>query len=226
MAGDSRYPGFVCAGDGPGGKVGYPLDWIAATMRCKVKELSKTLKKLSDTDRVTLNGPSDCPVIKINSWNKYQSEYLRQIESLRNRGNKRTNLQTSLQNTKQTRGTSSQKLDVEEEGEGDIEGERDREAEEEEAKRAATPAAITPGDIQKAFEALGHKPFGSASFKENWTTSYLTAQNYTDPPWVDLMEEAIQKCQGAKVRVPGLFYAHKREIEKGSVEMRYRRVVQ
>ena len=36
------------------------------------------------------------------------------------------------------------------------------------------------------------------------------------------MERAIQRCQSLKVKVPGLFFKHKHEIENGEVKMRYK----
>jgi len=74
--------------------------------------------------------------------------------------------------------------------------------------------------LVRAFLALGHQPFGSQHFQNIWLEQYNQAGN--DPNWTDIMEMTIQICQNAHVKVPGLFYKHKHEIENGEVKMRYK----
>lgn len=147
LAGDSRYPGVVCPGmDGDGGKVGYPLDWLASTMRCKVAELVKTLEKLVKSGRISVSGQHDAPVIKIDSWKKYQSEYLRQIESL----SKNKTLQSSTQNNGRTSQSSTQSLqpEVEVEVEGEVEVERSAEKRTPlRAREVSTPSFLSVWEI-------------------------------------------------------------------------------
>jgi len=138
MAGDSKVPGVVCAGYENGQLVGYPVDWIGSMMRCTVEELRKTLEKLTKSGRVTISqtksdlvemtSPDSNPIIRITGWNKFQSEYLRQIQS--GRGNLK--LQSSLQIDEQTSASSlhspQTEVEVEREVEVEVERETDKEA--------------------------------------------------------------------------------------------------
>lgn len=133
LAGDSKVPGVVCSGyDGSGKLSGYPIDWLASTMRCGIGELQESLEKFKKSDRVTVSGPPDSPAIRISSWKRYQSEYLRQVEAVKSREtskNKAVNgpkiSQTSAQFDAQSSLTSTQlpRLEVEVEVEVEKEGE-------------------------------------------------------------------------------------------------------
>jgi uncharacterized protein YdaU (DUF1376 family) len=72
----------------------------------------------------------------------------------------------------------------------------------------------------KAFRALGHQPFGTHKFQAKWTARYNEAGS--DPNWTDIMELTIQDCDAEHIKIPGLFYKHKHEIENGEVKMRYK----
>lgn len=154
MAGDSKVPGVVCAGYESGSIVGYPLDYLASMMRCTIKELRKTLDKLAKSDRVTISqtksdlvemtSKDSNPVIRITGWHKYQSEYLRQIESL----NKNRNLQTSSQLSSQTKASSLQSPHTEVEGEGEVE---------EEKKEAPAAPGIVPVALWLSFVEMRRK---------------------------------------------------------------------
>lgn len=123
LAGDSKVPGVVCAGyDGDRKLTGFPIDWLASTMRCRVAELRESLKKFASQDRIEISGKDDFPIIKITSWKKYQSEYLRQVESL----SKRKALQDSLQKIGRSSETSPQLPKTEVEVEVDREGEEEK----------------------------------------------------------------------------------------------------
>ena len=206
LAGDSKFPGVVCPGrDGDGDKVGYPLDWLASTMRCKVPELVKSLEKLVKSDRISLKGPREAPVISITSWKRYQSEYLRQIESLK----KNRTLQTSSQKDVRTSENSTQlrKTEVEGEIEGDKEGEKEAEA---------VPPYYPPSTTSAMFFLMdGAKPYGSAKFQEILTDEFVNHAKHVPPEnWADTMERVIQRCKSLKVVVPGRFYTQKRVVEK------------
>jgi hypothetical protein len=71
-----------------------------------------------------------------------------------------------------------------------------------------------------AFRALGHEPFGEEKFRTIWLEGYTAAGE--NPNWTDIMEGVIQRCKSLHVKIPGLFYKHKHEIENGEVKMRYR----
>jgi hypothetical protein len=209
LAGDSKFPGVVCPGrDGEGDKVGYPLDWLASTMRCKIPELLKSLEKLVKSDRISMKGPKDAPVISITSWKRYQSEYLRQIESLR----KNRNLQTSSQKDVRTPATSTQlrKTEGEVEGEGEREGDKEAEAE---------PPQYGPAAVSTAFAFIhGAKPYGSSTFQEIVTDEFQNHDKHVPKEnWSDTMERVIQRCQSLKVVVPGRFYTQKRAVEKAEL---------
>ena len=123
LAGDSKVPGVVCAGyDGERKLTGFPIDWLASTMRCGVPELLATLKKLVIQDRIEISGQEGFPVIAITSWKKYQSEYLRQIQPF----NKERRSVSSPQRVGLTHGSSTQSLLPEVEGEGEVEVEGEK----------------------------------------------------------------------------------------------------
>lgn len=92
-------------------------------------------------------------------------------------------------------------------------------------KKAASAPATTEisNTTLQAFRALGYEqPFGPPEFQSIWTHEYSQVQT-ENPCWTDIMERAILRCQEADVRVPSLFFAHKREIEKSEVRYRYHR---
>lgn len=120
MAGDSKFPGIVAAGlDGDGRLVGYPMDWLASTMRCTIPELAVSLEKFVKSDRVKIGGTKDAPIIQITSWKRYQSEYLRQVAPFTGKNTHKSSPQLS----KQTSVSSLHPLAPEVEGEREVEGE-------------------------------------------------------------------------------------------------------
>jgi hypothetical protein len=171
LAGDSRFPGTVCAGYESGDRgplLGYPLTWLAETMRCTPDELAQSLKKLTEQGRISVEGKEGFPVIKICSWKKYQSEYLRQIQSVTNRAR----LQTSAQLGKRSHETSTHPLAQEVEGEG--EGEVDVEGEGEGEKKKSAPA--TPS----------HFVYENALLKVTEKQDAILGEAF---PWVDRERE-------------------------------------
>src|SRR5208283_657385 len=80
LAGRSRFPGFIYAGEGEGGKrVGYPIAYLAGVLQMDEVTLNNALKLLQAHAHITLDEVStDNWVIGIVNWEKYQSEYLRQ----------------------------------------------------------------------------------------------------------------------------------------------------
>jgi hypothetical protein len=57
-------------------------------------------------------------------------------------------------------------------------------------------------------------------FQRIWAEEWSAAA--ADPNWTDIMEQTIQRCKSLSVKVPGLFFKHKHEIENGQVKMRYK----
>lgn len=88
---------------------------------------------------------------------------------------------------------------------------------------AAAPAASAAEITVQAFGAMDCKPFGPPEFQQAWTEAWSRAAAQTDPVWSEFMEEAIERCGALRVKVPGKFYQHKRQIEKFEVANRYRR---
>jgi hypothetical protein len=139
-------------------------------------------------------------MIELVNWDRYQSEYQRQKKYRARR----------LRQSDSKSYTQSDMTEAEGESEGEVEKE-----EKQKRNSTAPPAVIT-----QAFDALGHKPFGPKQFQEIWAEELSGAG--ASPNWTDIMEQTIQRCQSLKVKVPGLFYEHKHEIEKGQVKMRYK----
>ena len=76
LAGSSRLPGIIAAGETNGKPTGYPVDYLANLLRWPQKELTASLKKFEQHERISIkNG-----VIVVTNWNKYQSEYQRQAK--------------------------------------------------------------------------------------------------------------------------------------------------
>jgi hypothetical protein len=85
---------------------------------------------------------------------------------------------------------------------------------------AASSTEVSP-NVCQAFRTLGYEqPFGPLEFQEIWADEYSQVKTQ-DPNWTDVMERTILRCQSQAVKVPSLFFAHKREIEKGEVRDRY-----
>jgi hypothetical protein len=215
MAGRSRYPGIICAGMDGDRHVGYPLKTFEALDAGAEIDLLSTLELFAKTGKIIFQITTEEPVklytITICNWKKYQSEYQRQKTYQRTYRRKTKNLSEKL----------SPKVGSIYLPEGEVEGELEGKGEKEEKgrrKSIASPSASAA--ITKSFCVLGHKPFGPPEFQKIWAEEWSSAGE--DPSWTDLMERTIQRCQSLKVKVPGLFYKHKHEIESGEVKMRYK----
>src|SRR5262245_39860578 len=79
LAGRSRFPGIIYAGDNAdGSRVGYPLSWLAGVLGFDVTDLHNSLQVLFAHHHIYMENKDDAYVIHIINWSKYQSEYLRQ----------------------------------------------------------------------------------------------------------------------------------------------------
>jgi hypothetical protein len=205
MAGRSRYPGRICAGEVDGSYIGYPLNKFQSLMAEPI-DVQQTLQLFEKTGKIKLTTTSERPIrlvmIELVNWDRYQSEYQRQ-KKYRRKGLQQSDSRSDKQSDK-----------TEGEGEGETEGEV-----EERRKRKSTAAAPATA-ISNSFYALGHKPFGSPKFQQVWAEEWTGAGE--DPNWTDIMERTIQRCQSLRAKVPGLFYKHKHEIENGEVKMHYK----
>jgi len=135
LAGRSRFPGYVYAGEGEAGKkVGYPIAYLAGVLQMDEVTLNNALKLLQQHHRITLEetGPEQY-VIGIINWEKYQSEYLRQ------KAYRKVTTQTTS------------RLPVE--GEGEVEGDKRRRRETAAAAFSAIGFAAPFGDkkFQRVF---------------------------------------------------------------------------
>lgn len=122
LAGRSRFPGLIYAGEGEAGKrVGYPIAYLAGVLQMDEVTLNNALKLLEVHSHITLleSAPEQF-IIGIVNWEKYQSEYLRQ----------KTYRKVT---TKTTR-----RLPVEVEVEGDVDGEE---------KKNTSPTKTVGGEL-------------------------------------------------------------------------------
>ncbi len=218
MAGRSRFPGIICAGRDGDSLVGYPLNRFSSLMAGPEQiDIEASLRLFERTDKVkitiTSEGPPKLFAIELLNWKKYQSDLDAQADRARNYRNRKKQRHASV--TENVTPASRSVTAVE------VEGERDSDSEVEKRQRRRNPSAAAPSAaIAQAFYALGQKPFGQKRFQEIWAEEWSAAGE--DPNWTDIMEQTIQRAKSLKVQVPGLFYEHKHQIEKGEVAMRYK----
>jgi hypothetical protein len=219
MAGRSRYPGIVCAGMDGNQYVGFPLKTFEALDAGAEIDLLSTFDLFARTGKILFKITTEEPVklymITVCNWEKYQSEYQRQkiYQKTYRRKNRKLAKTLSKKLSKKRRSTYL------EEGEGEAEAKGEKE--ETQRRKTAATAPDSPSIIA-AFLAIGHEPFGPGRFKEIWAENHLSSAG-ADPNWTDVMEVTIRQCDSLGVKVPGLFYKHKHEIEKAEVERRYKR---
>jgi hypothetical protein len=199
MAGRSRFPGKICAGQVDGTFVGYPINKFQSLMAEPI-DIQETLQLFERTGKVRLTTTSEKPIklvmIELVNWDRYQSEYQRQKKY---RG--------KLQQSDSQSDTQSNKTETEGEVEGEVE-ERQR---------------LHPRRLRDAFQLIGCEPFGSQTFQLLW--EYEAEHHDGKSSWADAMERVIQQCQKEKpkIKVPGRFYAHKKEVEKIEAQQTYKK---
>lgn len=72
----------------------------------------------------------------------------------------------------------------------------------------------------QAFDALSSTPFGPDAFRNSWTEQY---QSINGGGFTDAMEKTIQECQGRHIKVPGMFFTLKRQVEKIEIASKFHR---
>jgi hypothetical protein len=81
LAGQSRFPGRICAGQVEGVFVGYPLSKFQALMSEPI-DVEQTLQLFEKTGKIRLTVTAEAPtklvMIELLNWDRYQSEYQRQ----------------------------------------------------------------------------------------------------------------------------------------------------
>jgi hypothetical protein len=75
MAGNSRHPGVIAAGQTNGKYTPYPTAWLAATLNYDQDSFCESLRILEEQGRIKIEDD----IITIVNWSKYQSEYQRQL---------------------------------------------------------------------------------------------------------------------------------------------------
>lgn len=200
LAGRSRVPGVICANSENAGFFGYPLARYEGILGDDSVNVLETLKLFESQGKieliVTRQESPTLYAVKIVSWERYQSEYMRQRKS-----RKSASKVTTIVTTKNTERCAI---------EGEVEGEV-----EEEVEAAETVAA---------FAAISCAPFGSKRFQKEWVVSFQNQRDVPRGTWADAMERTIAICKDLGVKIPGRFFAHKREIEKVEAEQAYKRV--
>lgn len=114
LAGRSRFPGFIYAGEQKDGeRVGYPLNYLAGVLGFESQDLNNALLILQEHGHIKLSGVErDSLIIQLINWDKYQSEYQRQ--------------RAYRKVTKKVTNRSTSRLPVEGDVEGDVEVEGEK----------------------------------------------------------------------------------------------------
>lgn len=199
MAGRSRFPGVICAGEVDGQMVGYPLNKFQALMSGPIDVLA-TLQLFQKTGKITMQQTHDTPVplfvANVLNWDKYQSEYQRQ----------KPYRQAKLRN-------GLQKGDNQSDNRGDSKGnttevEVDVEGEEEERSKTLEPL---PGNTSSLAQNENPKslPTSVEIQKRNAEKQIRDAQvilrrNQNDPGAKRAYDEASGILQGLKMEIKKL----------------------
>jgi hypothetical protein len=217
LAGRSRFGGIVCSGRDDDRWIGYPLSKFQGLLAEPI-DVESTFELFRRTGKITMEVAGEDPrklyTLFISNWTHYQSEY----ERKRNEKKRRSESVPSdvpQKSAEMSQPVSLESTSTEGEGESEIEAERDQRQ-----RKSSAAAAPSADSISRAFCALGHQPFGSMRFQRIWAEEWSAAA--ADPNWTDIMEQTIQRCKSLSVKVPGLFFKHKHEIENGQVKMRYK----
>jgi hypothetical protein len=193
LAGDSRFPGIVTPGEDAGKFIGYPVSYFAGLFRCSERTVIAAFKLFEQQKRIRFGKGRE---IYILNWEKYQSEYQ---EKRQRKQYKKDSAQTP-KNVRQNSAPVESEAEGEVEVEGEVEGRRQR--------------------IAAAFATMNCEPYGPEEFQDVWLQEQSSPGAHS---FVDAMERTAQRCEELKVKVPGRFFAHKREIEKLEAQQNYKR---
>jgi hypothetical protein len=79
MAGQSRFPGVICAGIENGPLVGFPLRYIAGQVDVPEDDLKQMFAKFEAQGRISIRRDErDRLIITVKNWQKYQADYSKQ----------------------------------------------------------------------------------------------------------------------------------------------------
>jgi hypothetical protein len=118
LAGRSRIPGVICAGEENGKLIGYPPEHLAGITLVTPEEFLQILSIFEAQGRVNIERENGRIIIHLTNWKKYQSDYYRQKPY---RQVKRTGLHQKLQPKLQAKVEKGYSIEVEGEGEGEEE---------------------------------------------------------------------------------------------------------
>ena len=124
LAGRSRHPGFIYAGQSGDRVIGYPISFFQGLDAGGELDVPATLQLFEACGKVKVEVTQEAPVrllkIEILNWDKYQSEYQRQ------KGYRGSYKQSYKQSAKKVTTENTKRLLVEGEGEGEGEGETEK----------------------------------------------------------------------------------------------------
>lgn len=79
MAGQSRFPGIICAGIENGPYVGFPIRYLAGQVDISENDLKQILEKFETQDRIGIQrDEAGRLIITVKNWDKYQADYSKQ----------------------------------------------------------------------------------------------------------------------------------------------------
>ena len=155
MAGRSRCPGVICAGQDGNDFVGYPLSKFAALDTAGEIDVLTTFALFERTGKITVEVTAESPAklykVTVLNWDKYQSEYSRQKRYRKGYADGYTR-KSSPQVTPQVTPKNTEELQAKlqptllREGEGEGEGE--------EKHRANTDGSHAGNDLQSALDRV------------------------------------------------------------------------
>jgi hypothetical protein len=126
LAGRSRHPGFIYAGESAGRVIGYPLGFFQALDASGELDVAATLQLFETCGKIRVEATQEAPVklmrIEVINWGRYQSNLAGQAERARRyRENKATSRDASrnasrLRHAQESRSVTGVEVEVEVEG--------------------------------------------------------------------------------------------------------------
>jgi hypothetical protein len=194
MAGRSRQPGVVCAGESGERIVGYPIAQFQALDPSGELDIPVTLQLFEKCEKIRIKITQEAPVklltIEIVNWSKYQS-----------------NLAAQAKRSRKYRASRDASRDRHA---GKSRGVTPVEAETEVERRGSATAA----SLNECWKVLGvSQPIGWPQFQFEWQEFY---KQHRDLPVVQVTEDFIQHRQARAQKIPRPFYDAKHKLEEKS----------
>lgn len=141
MAGRSRVPGFVCAGTDAGKLFGYPLSRYQGVLNDESVDVLQTLKLFEQAGKIVITVTREeepkLYAVQVLSWERYQSEYMRQRKT--------------RQGAAKVTPKNTSRCAIEGEVEREVEGDREKSATAFEIFWQAYPKKVAKKEAQKAW---------------------------------------------------------------------------